>query len=264
MERAFLNAGHDPEKLERDEFDRYSVHVGVINRGRELLAASRLIQVSMCGLPLFRHCQIFPNETELYRETNRIVEVSRLCVSRELRQRGEGSGQGRAAIVAALYRELYQASKRAGFTHWLVATENSLQRLVTGFGFPFRAVGPLTDYFGPVAPFLMDLRAFDQVILSGTRPALSSFLDGLEPEIPPDRPQGRPVDRWRLRCRPSGFLPRFSVRHSFPRTAAFSTRAASIRQRSWMATRSRPAVRSSPSRTRSTAFRSISSVWPAR
>jgi N-acyl amino acid synthase of PEP-CTERM/exosortase system len=157
----------------------------VVNRGRELLATSRLIQVSMCGLPLFRHCQIFPNETELYRETNRIVEVSRLCVSRELRQRAQGSGQGRAAIVAALYRELYQASKRAGFTHWLVATEHSLQRLVTGFGFPFRAVGPLTDYFGPVAPFVMDLREFDQVILSGTRPALSSFLDGLEPDYRP-------------------------------------------------------------------------------
>jgi N-acyl-L-homoserine lactone synthetase len=135
----------------------------------------------MCGLPLFRHCQIFPHETELYRETNRVVEVSRLCVSRELRQRG----QGRAAIVATLYRALYQASKRAGFTHWLVATEHSLQRLVTGFGFPFRAIGPLTDYFGPVAPFLMNLHEFDQVILSGTRPALSSFLDGLEPEYRP-------------------------------------------------------------------------------
>lgn len=185
VERSFLNAGDYPEQLERDEFDRYSVHVGVVNRGRELLATSRLIQVSMRGLPLFRHCQIFPNETELYRETNRIVEVSRLCVSRELKQSLQGSGHGRAAIVAALYRELYQASKRAGFTHWLVATEHSLQRLVTGFGFPFRAIGPLTDYFGPVAPFLMDLREFDQIILSGTRPALSTFLDGLEPEYLP-------------------------------------------------------------------------------
>jgi len=179
VERGFLNAGDYPEQLERDEFDRYSVHVGVIDR--ELIATARLIKVSMCGLPLFRHCQIFPQETELYRETNHIVEVSRLCISRRLRQRGPG----RAAVAATLYRALYQASKRAGVTHWLVATEHSLQRLVTGFGFPFRPVGPLTDYFGPVAPFVMDLHEFDQVILSRTRPALSSFLDGLEPEFSP-------------------------------------------------------------------------------
>ena len=181
VERGFLNAGDYPQQLERDEFDRYSLHVGVVDRDRELIATSRLIKVSMCGLPLFRHCQIFPQETELYRETNRIVEVSRLCMSRQLRQRGPG----RVSVAAMLYRALYQASKRAGFTHWLVATEHSLQRLVTGFGFPFRPVGPLTDYFGPVTPFLMNLEEFDRVIVSGTRPALRSFLDGLEPEYSP-------------------------------------------------------------------------------
>jgi N-acyl-L-homoserine lactone synthetase len=181
VERGFLNAGNYPDRLERDEFDRYSLHVGVIDRQRDLIATSRLVQVSMRGLPLFRHCQIFPQETELYCETHRIVEVSRLCMSRQLRHRG----QGRASVAATLYRALYQASKRAGFTHWLVCTEHSLQRLVTGFGFPFRPIGPMTDYFGPVAPFMMDLQEFDQVILSGTRPALSTFLDGLEPEYSP-------------------------------------------------------------------------------
>jgi N-acyl-L-homoserine lactone synthetase len=181
VERAFLNAGDYPEQLERDEFDRYSLHVGVVDGQQALVATSRLIKVSMCGLPLFRHCQIYPHETELYRETNRLVEVSRLCMSRQLRQRGHG----RASVAATLYRALYQASKRAGFTHWLVATEHSLQRLVTSFGFPFRPIGPRTDYFGPVAPFLMDLHEFDQVIVSGTRPVLSSFLDGLEPEFNP-------------------------------------------------------------------------------
>jgi N-acyl-L-homoserine lactone synthetase len=181
LERAFLNAGDYPEQLERDEFDRYSLHVGVVDGQQELVATSRLIKVSMWGLPLFRHCQIFPQETELYRETNRLVEVSRLCMSRQLRQRGHG----RASAATTLYRALYQASKRAGFTHWLVATEHSLQRLVTSFGFPFRPIGPRTDYFGPVAPFLMDLHEFDQVIVSGTRPVLSSFLEGLEREYSP-------------------------------------------------------------------------------
>ncbi len=86
-----------------------------------------------------------------------------------------------------LYRELYQASKRHGFTHWLAATERSLQRLVVKYHFPFRQVGPETDYFGLVAPYLMDLADFDAEILSGDVPALSRFLDGLEPELRPTR-----------------------------------------------------------------------------
>jgi N-acyl-L-homoserine lactone synthetase len=181
VERSFLKAADYPEQLERDEFDRYSLHVGVVDRSGELMATTRLIRVSMWGLPLFRHCRIFPDETGLYQETNRIAEVSRLCVSRHLKQRGHG----KASVASMLYRALYQVSKRARFTHWLVATEHSLQRRVTEFGFPFRAIGPSVDYFGPVVPYLMDLQEFDRVIVSGTRPALASFPDGLEPEYSP-------------------------------------------------------------------------------
>jgi N-acyl-L-homoserine lactone synthetase len=181
IERAFLKAANYPDQLERDEFDRHSVHVGVLDERGDVIATARLIQVSIRGLPLFRHCHVFPEETELYNEANRIVEVSRLCVSRHLKRRG----QGKDSEVSTLYRALYQVSKRAGFTHWLVATEDSLQRLVTEFGFPFRAIGPSVDYFGPVSPYMMDLQEFDRVIVSGTRLALSSFLDGLEPEYCP-------------------------------------------------------------------------------
>lgn len=186
VERGFLKAEAYPERFERDDFDRHSIHVGVLDAHGELIATARLIRVSMRGLPLFRHCQIFSEETELYRDNNRLVEVSRLCVSRHLKQRG----QDRAAVISTLYRSLYQESKRAGFTHWLVATEPSLQRLVTDFGFPFRSIGPMVDYFGPVSPYLMDLREFDRVIVSGKRPALRSFLNGLELEFHPlSRPE---------------------------------------------------------------------------
>jgi N-acyl-L-homoserine lactone synthetase len=181
VERGFLDPANYPDRLERDEFDRYSLHLGVVDRDGEILATARLIRVNICGLPLFRHCQIFPDETELFHERNRIVEVSRLCVSRQLKQRGPA----RASSVRMLYRALYQVSKRAGFTHWLVATEHSLQRLVADFGFPFREIGPTVDYFGPVSPYLMDLQEFDQVIVSGTKPVLSSFLEGLELELLP-------------------------------------------------------------------------------
>jgi N-acyl-L-homoserine lactone synthetase len=182
VERQFFDAGKYPDRLEQDEFDRYSLHLGIVDREGHLLATSRLIQASVLGLPLFRHCEIFAaHQAEVHRPTNRIAEVSRLCMSRRL---AEGPAN-RTVVIPMMYRALYQFSKRAGFTHWLVATERSLHRLLTYFGFPFRPVGPHIDYFGPVAPYIMDFLEFEQLMLSGTYPHLATLLDGLEPEFLP-------------------------------------------------------------------------------
>jgi len=181
VERGFLDSNNYPDRREQDEFDRFAVHVGVVDRDDTLIACARLVRVNMAGLPLFRHCQVFPHETELYHEGNRVAELGRLCISRSLRRRRDGSD----AIAVSLYRAVYQASKRNGFTHWLVATEPSLQRLLNNFGVPFRAIGPTTDYFGAVTPYVVDLRVFDAVIASGSRPLLRTFPEGLEPELSP-------------------------------------------------------------------------------
>jgi N-acyl-L-homoserine lactone synthetase len=177
VERAFLRAADYPDQQEHDEFDRYSLHLGVIDHDGELMATSRLIEVSVFGLPLFRHCQVFPNHADVFRPTYRFAEVSRLCMSRQL--------ANQRAVIPTMYKALYQFSKRAGYTHWLVATERGLHRLLTNFGFPFKPIGPQIDYFGPVVPYLMDFQEFDQILLSGARPHLATFFDGLEPEFHP-------------------------------------------------------------------------------
>ena len=181
IERGFLDPGDYPDRCERDEFDRHSVHLGVMDAAGTLLATARLVKANMAGFPLFRHCQIHRGESELYRETTRVAEISRLCISRALRKRRVGS----ASVAIQIYRAIYQASKRNGFTHWLVAAEPSLQRLLASLRVPFREVGPRTDYYGPVAPYLVDLSKWDEVIVSRSLPALHSFLDGLEPEFNP-------------------------------------------------------------------------------
>lgn len=181
VERRFLPVENYPNRLECDEFDRHSLHLGTIDRHGDLAGTARLVRASLAGLPLFRHCRTFEHEIEVYRPRHQVVEVSRLAVSRHYRRRRDGSD----ALVTSLYKTLYQASKRCGFTHWVVATEPSLQRLVAQYGFPFRQIGPEIDYFGPVAPYVMDLAEFDMVILSGRFAALSTFLEGLEPEYDP-------------------------------------------------------------------------------
>jgi N-acyl amino acid synthase of PEP-CTERM/exosortase system len=208
IERPFLRAADYPDGLETDQFDRYSKHLGTFDHEGRLVGTARLVFPSILGLPLFHHCSVFSGETELHAAGNRVAEVSRLSVSRRGRRR-EMRGQERRrwpradnlyaradAVGFSLYRELYQASKRAGLTHWLVATEASLQRTVADYGFPFRSIGPEIDYFGPVSPYLMSLSLFDRIILSRTKPRLDGFLDGLDepyrPRLPEEWPDVNP------------------------------------------------------------------------
>jgi N-acyl amino acid synthase of PEP-CTERM/exosortase system len=205
LERAFLNPEHYANHLEIDAFDAHALHFGTMNLQGELVGTARLVQDGVAGFPLLLHCKIFPYETELYRPENTVVEVSRLSVSRKYRRRkddGAYGDQGAPAVhvgkerrgehaqnggelVVSVYKALYQASKRHGITHWLAATEKSLHRLLAKYGFPLRLIGPETDYFGPVAPYLMNVSEFDQVILSHKKPLLDDFLVGLEPQFRP-------------------------------------------------------------------------------
>jgi N-acyl-L-homoserine lactone synthetase len=182
LERNFLKASNYPDQLECDEFDGASLHAGVISGLGGLVGTVRFVKGSTSDLPLFRHCTISTEcERELLGQGIQLAEVSRLCVSRACRD--DLTGNNRVAL--SLFRAGYQTSKRNGVTHWLAAMEPSLHRLLSSIGVPFRIAGPVTDYFGPVAPYVCDLHEFDGIILSGTRPRLRPFLDGLEPQFHP-------------------------------------------------------------------------------
>jgi N-acyl amino acid synthase of PEP-CTERM/exosortase system len=194
-ERRFLRAADYPARVEMDAYDRQSVHLGVVNTLGELVATARLVQPSGTGLPLLHHCTFFPGETPLDDPARRVVEISRLSVSRKYNRRAgdgfyglqgptgaTGERRGGGEIVMAIYKAIYQVSKRRGFTHWVIAAERALRRLVARYGFPFNAIGPETDYYGQVSPYLMDLREFDEEISSGRIPVLAEFVNGLERE----------------------------------------------------------------------------------
>jgi N-acyl amino acid synthase of PEP-CTERM/exosortase system len=200
-ERHFLSPDDYPDQLEIDPFDQHAIHVGVINAQGELAATARLIQLTQAGLPSFDHCTFYAGVNVLRDLDRRVVEVSRLSVSRTYNRRAGddhfslgsapprtdgGERRSGGVLVMTLYKALYQASKRRGIANWMAATERSLQRLVTRSGFPFRQIGPETDYYGPVSPYLLDLSEFDANIMSGHFPPLNGFMDGLEPEFRPD------------------------------------------------------------------------------
>lgn len=179
LESRFLPPEDYPDGMEVDLYDPHSVHLGVLNSAGELAATARLVQLSAVGLPLLDYCSIFSHETSLYDPARRVVEISRL-----VSQNGD-ERQRNSKLVLALYKAIYQTSKRRGFTHWLAASEKPLMRLLVRIGFPFRAIGPETDYHGPVWPYMMDLWELDNVISGRRKPLLNDFLDGLEPEFRP-------------------------------------------------------------------------------
>jgi N-acyl amino acid synthase of PEP-CTERM/exosortase system len=189
-ERNFLPAEDYPNGLEKDAFDRNSIHVGVLDPSGALVATGRVVTLGL-GLPLFRHCRIFANETELIDPDSNVVEISRVAMSRTYRRpRVEGVAnrrEVRGEAFVTLLKGLYHATKRMNATHWLAAVEKPLHRLLQQHGFPFRMIGPEANYAGPVAPYLMNLAQFDEVVLSGRTPALDHFLVGLDPEFHPQR-----------------------------------------------------------------------------
>lgn len=202
-ERHFLPADYYPDGIETDVFDQYAVHLGVVNAHGDLIATARLVRRTAEGLPMFGRCSLVVPDPALTDPLAPLVEVSRLAVSKQYNRRkgddhyalsgavashGGDQRRGGAEIVMTLYCALYQASKRHGFTHWLIASERSLLRLVTRFRFPFTQVGPESEYYGLVAPYLMDLARFDREIVSGQVPALQAFLVGLEPHLQPQQP----------------------------------------------------------------------------
>jgi N-acyl amino acid synthase of PEP-CTERM/exosortase system len=203
LELKFLPAEHYPAGLEIDEFDGHALHVGAVDAAGELAGSSRAVKVSEIGLPLFDHCTSFPHETEFHRANPRLVEVGRLVVGRRYRRRRNDAVCGvekvsKPAHITEPHRgerrvgedpfmtvlhALYQETRRIGATHWLTAMEEPLRHQLAQQGFPFRAFGPQSEYYGLVVPYQMALKELDAVILSGRFPGLDGFVAGLAPEL---------------------------------------------------------------------------------
>lgn len=206
-ERGFLAPEDYPDGLETDEYDGHSIHVGVVNARGELAATARMVPLTWAGLPCFDHCTFHGGVNVLRNLDRKVVEISRLAVSRSYNRR-DGDGhfslagasdrpegrerRGGSALLMTLYKALYQVSKRRAITDWMAAAEKSLHRMNMRNGFPFRQIGPETDYYGPVAPYLLDIQDLDEAVLSGRFPLFATFVEGLEPAFVPRPRQPQP------------------------------------------------------------------------
>ncbi|MBL8698486.1 MAG: PEP-CTERM/exosortase system-associated acyltransferase [Alphaproteobacteria bacterium] len=208
VERGFLDPADYPDRRERDGYDDLSLHYGLYSLDDELAGTMRLVRGRLSQLPLVEHCPLAADAERLLAPLGLIGEISRLAVSRNFRRRtGDGfyslqvapprqtlprgdisatpERRGSAPFVLHLYREAYQACRRSGINFLLAAVERPLARLLNALGFTFEQIGPEVDYYGPVAPFMLDLDRFDRLVVRRRAGLLRFLAEGLEPSLYP-------------------------------------------------------------------------------
>jgi N-acyl amino acid synthase of PEP-CTERM/exosortase system len=180
LECNFLSPADYPDGLETDAFDDISAHFCAFDLKGELAGYVRLVNPDASGrLPFQDHCsEIFP-ETRLPVPQDS-GEISRLMVPQNYRRRRNDTLAGVTAgsepmvagerrnsspqIMLSMYREMYHYSIDHDVRYWYAAMERFLGRTLAMMGFAFKPIGPETDYYGPVAPYLADLRELEEQV----------------------------------------------------------------------------------------------------
>jgi len=193
QECGFLPASAYPDSRETDEHDSTAAHFCALDRRRALAGYVRLVTADAEGrFPFQRHCPDLFGETVLPKATE-AREISRLMVCQHYRRRRGDTIAGvtvdpRATpsverrndspqITLSMFRQLYLHSLDSGIRYWYAAMERSLARALMRLGFTFVAIGPETDYYGPVAPYVADLRKLEKAV--GTlRPEMLHWISG--------------------------------------------------------------------------------------
>jgi N-acyl-L-homoserine lactone synthetase len=103
--------------------------------------------------PFQTHCKAVFAEQQLP-PAHLSAEVSRLMVDSAHRRHLDRSPD----ILFGMFHQMYVCSLRQGVRYWFAAMERSLVRVLQRMlNIQFRQIGPVTDYYGPVAPYLIDL-----------------------------------------------------------------------------------------------------------
>lgn len=197
-ECGFLPTQDYPDGLESDPYDQRAVHFSAVNESEEIVGTSRLV---LCDTPTdeFPLMSLCPPDSDFVMPpAGQCAEVSRLAVNRMYRRRkgdtlfgiNEGelkrepgardpaSGERRAnapLLVLGLYREMYGYSRSNGIDYWYAAMEDSLARVLGMFGFKFQVIGPKQDYYGPVRPYLGDLKRLESELQASNPDLLAWF-----------------------------------------------------------------------------------------
>ena len=201
VECAFLDAAQFSSPHETDLYDSRSAHFCAFNLAGELVGYVRLVHAeSGQKFPFQSHCPLDLTDTAQPARAH-TAEISRLMVRQDYRRRRHDNLAGVTVhdsdaaparekrrntpqILLSLYRQMYTHSLRVGIRHWYAAMEPPLARVLTRMNFGFVQVGPPSDYYGLVAPYLADLRELEAQIGQHQPPLLAWLRQAQTPWRP--------------------------------------------------------------------------------
>ncbi len=166
LECQFLSPDDYPDGLESDAYDATAAHFYAYDEKNELVGYVRLIRPdTKQRFPFQDHCHTSTDKATLPLP-GRAGEISRLMVRHDYRRlRGNPvAGERRheaLQVMLGLYRQMYAYSRTHGIGYWYAAMERALARSLQRLHFGFNAIGPQTDYYGPVAPYLAHLQTLE-------------------------------------------------------------------------------------------------------
>lgn len=193
LECNFLPPDDYPDGIETDEHDEGAAHFYAFDSREELVGYVRLVRPdSKQRFPIQTRCTPSADIVDLLPPSNQAAEVSRLMVRNDYRRRRDDRLSGITAtqnnaifagerrhespqILLSLYRQMYAYSRTHGIRYWYAAMEQSLARSLIRSNFAFKLIGPPTDYYGPVAPYLADLNEVEARV-KDKRPDLLTWM----------------------------------------------------------------------------------------
>lgn len=194
VECRFLCPDDYPDGAESDEHDEAAKHFYAFDSQDELVGYVRLVRPNAeQRFPFQNHCATF-NEGARLPVPGRAAEISRLMLRGDYRRVPHPAGlsdsglaggrrDGASQVLLSLYRQLYLYSRAHGIEHWYAAMERPLARSLLRMNIAFREIGPPTDYYGPVAPYLAHLNEVESHV-GACNPMLLAWLQhaGQQPE----------------------------------------------------------------------------------
>lgn len=194
VERAYLTADPAVGGMELDDYDDCSTHFAAYAGADDaLIGTVRLVTPdSERCYPFQRHCTTFADFA--MPEQGACAEISRLAVRRSHRRRRgdcvaglpghqardpaevDRRSNGCPMLLLGMYREMFRHSRCNNIGFWFAAMERSLARSLKKMGFHFVQIGPVSDYYGKVTPYLLDV---SQVVpnLIASNPELGAWFD---------------------------------------------------------------------------------------
>ncbi len=187
-EMGFESKDDFPLEQEFDEYDNHSTHFIVrTKQSGQWAGAMRMVFKS---LPLEKHCIL--NKTIENNIFNRSIEISRLCLVKEIRRRNtdcdsplglEGEEEAvipfrsrkhiERSIIWGLFRAAAVHSKERNIKKWYFLGANALARIIRKKGFNMQQIGEPCNFNGERLPFEITLNE----ILSNTL-WLNDFKNG--------------------------------------------------------------------------------------